>query len=63
MNYVSLERRYFVLYDGAHALKTSRMALNPLSDETLHIGKHDNNNMRTTEARCNMIVLCSPAYH
>ena len=37
MRNVSLERYYFVLYDGALTLKMSRMALNPFCDETLHI--------------------------
>ena len=37
MSNVSLERYYFVLYDGALTLKMSKMALNALCDKTLHI--------------------------
>ena len=37
MRKVSLERYYFVLYDGALTLKMSKMALNSFCDETLHI--------------------------
>ena len=37
MRKVSLERNYFVLYDGALTLKMSKMALNPFCDETLHV--------------------------
>ena len=40
MRKVSLERYYFVLYDGALTLKMSKMALNPFCDKTLHIHKH-----------------------
>ena len=37
MSNVSLERYYFVLYDGALTLKMSKMALNACCDKTLHI--------------------------
>ena len=37
MNNVSLERYYFVLYDGALTLIMSKMALNAFCDKTLHI--------------------------
>ena len=37
MRKVSLERYYFLLYDGAPALKMSKMALNPFCDKTLHV--------------------------
>ena len=37
MSNVSLERYYFVLYDGAFTLKMSKMALNAFCDKTLHI--------------------------
>ena len=37
MRNISLERYYFVLYDGALTLKMSKMALNPFCDKTLHI--------------------------
>ena len=37
MSNVSLERYYFVLYDGALTLKISKMALNAFCDKTLHI--------------------------
>ena len=37
MSNVSLERFYFVLYDGALTLKMSNMALNAFCDKTLHI--------------------------
>ena len=37
MSNVSLERYYFVLYDGALTLKMSKMALNAFCDKTLHI--------------------------
>ena len=37
MKKVSLERYYFVLYNGALTLKISKMALNPFCDKTLHI--------------------------
>ena len=39
MSNVSLERYYFVLYDGALrlTLKMSKMALNALCDKTLHM--------------------------
>ena len=36
MSNVSLERYYFVLYDGALTLKMSKMALNAFWDKTLH---------------------------
>ena len=36
MSNVSLERYYFVLYDGALTLKMSKMALNTFCDKTLH---------------------------
>ena len=36
MRKVSLERYYFVLYDGAVTLKMSKMALNSFCDKTLH---------------------------
>ena len=36
MRKVSLERYYFVLYDGALTLKMSKMALNSFCDKTLH---------------------------
>ena len=39
MSNISLERYYFVLYDGALTLKMSKMALNAFCDKTLHI-KH-----------------------
>ena len=35
MRKVSLERYYFVLYDGALTLQTSKMTLNPFCDKTL----------------------------
>ena len=37
MSNVSLERYYFVLYDGALTLKMSKMALNVFCDKTLQI--------------------------
>ena len=37
MSNVSLERYYFVLYDGALTLKMSKMVLNPFCDKTLHM--------------------------
>ena len=37
MRKVSLERYYFVLYDGALPLKISRMAPTSFCDKTLHI--------------------------
>ena len=37
MRNVSLERYYFVLYDGALTLKMSKMALNAFCDKTLQI--------------------------
>ena len=37
MRMVSLERYYFVLYDGALNLKISKMALHSFCDKTLHI--------------------------
>ena len=37
MSNVSLERYYFVLYDGALTLKMSKMALNAFCDKTLHM--------------------------
>ena len=37
MRKVSLERYYFVLYDGALTLKMSKMALNSFCDKTLQI--------------------------
>ena len=37
MRKVSLERYYFVLYDGALTLKMSKMALNSFCDKTLHV--------------------------
>ena len=37
MSNVSLERYYFVLYDGALTLKMSKMSLNAFCDKTLHI--------------------------
>ena len=36
MSNVSLERYYFVLYDGVLTLKMSKMALNAFCDKTLH---------------------------
>ena len=40
MSNVSLERYYFVLYDGSLTLKMSKMALNAFCDKTLHIYHH-----------------------
>ena len=37
MRKVSLERYYFVLYDGTLTLKISKMALNSFCDKTLHM--------------------------
>ena len=37
MSNVSLERYYFVLYDGALTLKMSKMALNAFCDKTHHM--------------------------
>ena len=37
MSNVSLERYYFVLYDGALTLKMSKMSLNAFCDKTLHL--------------------------
>ena len=37
MSNVSLERYYFVLYDGAFTLKMSKMALNAFCDKTLQL--------------------------
>ena len=37
MRKVSIERYYFVLYDGAFTLKMSKMALNQFCNKTLHI--------------------------
>ena len=42
MSNVSLERYYFVLYDGALTLKMSKMALNAFCDKTLHILNKEN---------------------
>ena len=42
MSNVSLERYYFVLYDGALTLKMSKMALNAFCDKTLHIQTNNN---------------------
>ena len=39
MSNVSIERYYFVLYDGALTLKMSKMALNAFCDKTLQIQK------------------------
>ena len=36
MRKVSLERYYFVLYNGVLTLKISKMALTPFCDKTLH---------------------------
>ena len=36
MRKVSLERYYFVLYNGALTLNMSKMALNQFCDKTLH---------------------------
>ena len=41
MRKVSLERYYFVLYDGALTLKMSKMALNSFCDKTLHLLMHN----------------------
>ena len=41
MSNVSLERYYFVLYDGALTLKMSKMALNAFCDKTLQMIKND----------------------
>ena len=43
MSNVSLERYYFVLYDGALTLKMSKMALNAFCDKTLQIEMLDLN--------------------
>ena len=48
MSNVSLERYYFVLYDGALTLKMSNMALNAFCDKT------------TLVWSCHDIVLISP---
>ena len=50
MRKVSLERYYFVLYNGALTLKMSKMVLNPFCDKTLQLvfsirGKTDWNDM------------------
>ena len=37
MRKASLERYYFVLYNGALTLKMSKMALNPFCDKTLQM--------------------------
>ena len=37
MRKVSLERYYFVLYDGALSLKMSKMVLNSFCDKTLQL--------------------------
>ena len=37
MRKVSLDRYYFVIYDGTLTLKISKMALNPFCDKTLQI--------------------------
>ena len=37
MKKVSLERFYFVLYDGALTLKMLEMALDPFCNKTLHM--------------------------
>ena len=37
MKKVSLERCYFVLYNGALTLKMSKIALNPFCHKSLHI--------------------------
>ena len=42
MSNVSLERYYFVLYDGALTLKISKMALNAFCDKTLQIDRFTN---------------------
>ena len=39
MSNVSLERYYFVSYDGALTLKNLKMALNTFCDKTLHMFK------------------------
>ena len=38
MSYVSIEKHYFVLYDGIGALtlRVSKMTLNPFCNDTLH---------------------------
>ena len=51
MSNVSLERYYFVLYDGALTLKMSKMALNAFCDKILHILK------QITFLKCICVVL------
>ena len=46
MSNVSLERYYFVLYDGALTLEMSKMALNAFCDKTLHIYNWNKTNVR-----------------
>ena len=41
MSNVSLERYYFVLYDGALTLNMSKMALHAFCDKTLHMGTQE----------------------
>ena len=51
MSNVSLERYYFVLYDGALTLKMSKMALNAFCDKTLHM-------IFYSECCCNRLLKC-----
>ena len=46
MRKVSLERYYFVLYDGALTLKFFFMALNPFCDKTLHMFVFSQSNLK-----------------
>ena len=47
MSNVSLERYYFVLYDGALTLKMSKMALNAFCDKTLHMYMYSMHTIQT----------------
>ena len=59
MSNVSLERYYFVLYDGALTLKMSKMALNAFCDKTLHI-----NNLRIgNTSKLQAIILSRTKLH
>ena len=57
MSNVSLERYYFVLYDGVLTLKMSKMALNAFCDKTLH--------MQTLAVFCKLrtACFCSTTFH
>ena len=55
MSNVSLERYYFVLYDGALTLKMSKMALNAFCDKTLHV--HVRRTCINSNIDCNIVAV------